>query len=218
MQAVSLASILNKQSAYLNSATVNSVSSKFYRDMIFNALNLLALINQANQLNSDQAEFANNVNDQIHQENGIIDDYNNQVPDDTNQTQVINQAATDFNNAYALFQSQTDQYNQGLISADEYAQDQQTFNAAQDQYNNAVNNYNNYVVSRNTEIANYNNSISSFNAEVDINNAELVTINAERMALGLEPLPEEQYLTSSPATILTLAQASPLHLSLFSRL
>lgn len=210
MHTVSMASVLNNQEAYQNSAAINSLTAKFYKNTILTVSFLLQIFSETQTLQKQTNQLYQEINNEINAENAQISNYDSNVHDDNTETTNMHNAGVTFNSAYALFQSQTAAYNSGLISAGEYAQDQTIFNQAQTNYNNEVASYNSYVSFRNPEINTFNSSVNSFNSAVNDNNASLAAINAERATLGLEPLPLQSALNVSPLpTTLSFANTSP---------
>ncbi len=199
METVSLASVTNKDDSYTNSSTVSRVTANFYRNFIFNAAQLLKILFNILVIQEATQLIIASMNSQIGSENPLISSYNSGVASDNANSTTINNAANTFNTAYNTFQEQTTQYNNGQISAQEYAQDQATYNTALVTYNTAVNNYNIYAAGRNGTIDAYNNSVSAYNAQVEQNNSALASINQERAALGLPPIPLEQPISSVPS-------------------
>jgi hypothetical protein len=208
MQAVSLASVRNQSETDQESADINRIAGTFYKDLIFNANNMLSLLFLVLTIQTQSQQLAQDANTLNNAENSQINQYNEDVSNDAAQSQTINTAATTFNTANALFQQQTQQFKNGNISAAEYAQDQATFNQAQSTYNAATANYNNYIATRNPQIAAYNASAADYNNKLQQLNAAIGIINAERASLGIPPLP---LLTpiSSNVSALNSASTSP---------
>lgn len=207
-QDVSLASVANKQNTYAASTAINLLTSTFYRNFIFDADLLLALLGNLVNLERQTAQIISQLNDSISNENNFIAAFNGGAATDTTKTTDINQAANTFNDAYALFQSQTEEFNQGHITPSAYAADQQTFNAAQSAYNSAVNTYNLYADQRNADIQAYNNSLVNYNTTAQDNNAVLNVINVQRAALNIPPIPLQGSLSDTKST-LPIASTSP---------
>jgi hypothetical protein len=208
MQAVSLASSTNQSLSYTAGTDINRVSASFFRDMVFNADNLQKLLNLLLTIQNQTQQAVQNANAQINAENPQIAQYNSNVANDNSQSHTINTAATTFNAAYALFQQQTQQFNNGTITAAQFAQDQTIFNTAQSTYNAAVTSYNNYLATRNPQITAYNASANNYNTQIIAINNSINVINAERASVGLPPIPLLTPITTNINT-LNLAASSP---------
>ncbi|MBS4165174.1 Uncharacterized protein NEOC65_000223 [Neochlamydia sp. AcF65] len=208
LQVISLATRMNKQSSYDESALINLLRSNFYKNSIDNANNLLQILNELLALQAETQKFNQAANDGINSVNIPISDYNSGVSQDNSSTTSIHNAAINFNNAYTLYQAQTQAFLAGNISAEEYAQNTATYNAAQAAYNQAVNTYNNYVTSRNQTINAYNDAVNAYNNQATANNQKLAEINEKRARYGLEPLPPQELL-STYAPLLPVASSAP---------
>lgn len=209
MQTESLASVSNKQTSYSNSVAINSLTSSFYRDLIFTASALLAKLQQLVELEANLFTIANELQTIVPLQNSVITNYNAGVSSDATNTTDIHNAATTFNTAYNLYQQQIQQHNNHQISDAEFAQDTTTFNTAQSTYNTAVGNYNSYSNTRSTAINNYNETIDPYNEFVNQINEQLIQINELRQSFGLPPVPLGPTISSGAAPTLPQASSSP---------
>lgn len=209
MQTVSQATVANKQINYDQSVAVNLKKMGFYRDMIYNADNLLKILQEIIGIQYDTTRVALDSNVQITQQN-IINAIYTQDPEnrDAYYNELMHNAAETYNSAYTLYQQQTQAYLNGDITAAEYANDTSVFNSVQNAYNDAVSQYNNYASSRQDTINAYNQQVTNYNNQVDQNNTKIEEVNKERAKYDLDPLPLQEKLELAP-TLPSASSAPP---------
>lgn len=126
---------------------------------------LTEIFNKATRLATDQKQAIDDLNDAKQNLNQVLANYNQQIQEDQNQTDIMNQAIQDYNN--------------GVI-------DEATFNGI-------ANNYNNYVSSRAATLGplldQVNAAITAYNDAVTQYNSAIADINATRVQFGLAALP-----------------------------
>ncbi len=199
MQTESQATALNEQEAYSNSTAIDQMTASFYHTLVSSAEYLYQLLSELDTLIREITTLTSTLNNDISNENSQIASYNSNVASDNANMTTIRNAASTFNAAYNLYQTQTQEYNSGIIPGSTYAADTATFNTAQGTYNSAVATYDAYYNSRTPEINSYNSSVNSFNTQVGSINNQINTINQQLEDLGINPLPLEFTLASAPS-------------------
>lgn len=198
LQTVSDATATSKQNTVKASADVYTKKSEFYLDMIFSADSLLKILSSLIVAQSQTSQLSLLANPQIILQNIFSNIYNAGIQDDTNYTTDIHNAAVTYNNAYNLYQSQTQAFLNGEIDAATYANYTTIYNQAKNNYNQAVSTYQNYVNSRNDTINQYNDQVDNYNNQVDGFNDKIDEINAIRTENHLPTIPRLEKQTKIP--------------------
>lgn len=210
MQAVSQASMTNKNITYDSSSALSLVTAEFYRNMLLDAQRLISLQNVIAALIQAQEPLIDNINQDIDNENAQITAYDTLLPNDTSQSTNLNVAANDLNEAQILFQQQTEAHDAGFMSDSDYQNAQQTYTLILGTYNGAVSSYNVYVTSRNNSITTFNDSVINYNAKVTANNLQITAINVQRVAAGLSPMALQTPLPYVISFLPTATSAPPI--------